>query len=91
MRAGGSLEATCGSECVAAKIATEQKMDIQNTIQYLGVPIIDKNKPVWRQMHYAKKAGLVEKFLCKIMIVILGCKNEKERAGSEPPALQKDA
>ena len=35
--------ATYGSEFVAAKTATEQIMDLRNTLRYLGVPI--KNQP----------------------------------------------
>jgi hypothetical protein len=34
--------ATYGSEFVAARIATEQIMDIWNTLQYMGIPINDK-------------------------------------------------
>ena len=36
-----------------------------------------------------KNAGHVEYFLCEITRVILGCKSEKERAGGDPPPLQK--
>ena len=32
--------ATYGSEFVAAKTATEQIMDLRNTLRYLGVPVI---------------------------------------------------
>ena len=32
--------ATCGSEFVAARTATEQIMDLRNTLRYLGVPIL---------------------------------------------------
>jgi hypothetical protein len=35
-------------------------------------------------------AGHVKYFLFEIVIVSLGCKNEKERAGGDPPALPKD-
>ena len=44
--------ATYGSEFVPAKTATEQIMDLRNTLRYLGVPIMNKeymfgdNKPV---------------------------------------------
>ena len=31
-----------GSEFVATKTATEQIMDLRNTLRYLGVPIINK-------------------------------------------------
>ena len=34
--------ATYGSEFVAAKTATEQIMDLRNTLRYLGVPIMTK-------------------------------------------------
>ena len=34
--------ATYGSELVAAKTATEQIMDLRNTLRYLGVPIMNK-------------------------------------------------
>ena len=34
--------ATYGSEFVAARIATEQIMDIRNTLRYFGVPVRDK-------------------------------------------------
>ena len=34
--------ATYGSEFVAARIATEQIMDLRNTLRYLGVPIMTK-------------------------------------------------
>lgn len=34
--------ATYGSEFVAARIATEQIMDIRNTLRYMGIPINDK-------------------------------------------------
>ena len=34
--------ATNGSEFVAAKTATEQIMDLRNTLRYLGVPILNK-------------------------------------------------
>ena len=34
--------ATYGSEFVAAKTATEQIMDLRNTLRYLGVPIMNK-------------------------------------------------
>ena len=34
--------ATYGSEFVAAKTATEQIMDLTNTLRYLGVPIMTK-------------------------------------------------
>ena len=34
--------ATYGSESVAAKIATEQIMDLRNILRYLGVPIMTK-------------------------------------------------
>jgi len=34
--------ATYGSEFMSARQATEQVMDIQNTLQYLGVPVITK-------------------------------------------------
>ena len=34
--------ATYGSEFVAAKTATEQIMDLRNTLSYLGVPIMNK-------------------------------------------------
>ena len=33
---------TYGSEFVAAKTATEQIMDLSNTLRYLGVPIMTK-------------------------------------------------
>ena len=33
--------ATYGSEFVAAKTATEQIMDLRNTLRYLGVPILN--------------------------------------------------
>ena len=35
--------ATYGSECVAAKTATEQIMDIRQTLRYLGAPIATKS------------------------------------------------
>ena len=35
--------ATYGSEFVAAKTATEQIMDIRQTLRYLGAPIGDKS------------------------------------------------
>ncbi len=35
--------ATYGSEFVAAKTATEQIIDLRNTLRYLGVPINDKS------------------------------------------------
>jgi hypothetical protein len=35
-------KATYGSEFVAARIATEQIMDIWNTLRYMGIPINDK-------------------------------------------------
>ena len=35
--------ATCGSEFVAAKTATEQVMDIRQTLRYLGAPITTKS------------------------------------------------
>ena len=34
--------ATYGSESVAAKTATEQIMDLRDTLRYLGVPIMTK-------------------------------------------------
>ena len=34
--------ATYGSEFIAAKTATEQIMDLRNTLRYLGVPIMTK-------------------------------------------------
>ena len=38
-----------GSEFVAAKTATEQIMDLRNTLRYLGVPIMTKAYMFWRQ------------------------------------------
>ena len=52
--------------------------DLDNIVQFRTV-----------ELHYAEKAGHIDYFLCKIMIAILGCKNEKVRARSEVPALQK--
>ena len=41
--------ATYGSEFVAAKTATEQIMDIRQTLRYLGAPISSKSFFVWSQ------------------------------------------
>ena len=35
-------QATYGSEFVAARTATEQVIDLTNTLRYLGVPIVTK-------------------------------------------------
>ena len=35
--------ATYGSEFVAARIATDQVIDLQLTLRYLGVPVLDKS------------------------------------------------
>jgi len=35
--------ATYGSEFISAKIATEQIIDLRNTLRYLGVPVIEKS------------------------------------------------
>ena len=42
MRQATVETATYGSELVAAKTATEQIMDLRNTLRYLGVPIMNK-------------------------------------------------
>jgi hypothetical protein len=40
-------------------------------------------------MHYAEEQLCFEKMLIEIVRTNLGCTNEKGRAGSEKPALQK--
>ena len=41
--------ATFGSEFVAARIATDQIIDLRYTLMYLGVPVRSKKLHVWRQ------------------------------------------
>ena len=64
--------ATYGSEFVAAKPATEQIMDLRDTLRYLGVPIMTKaylfgdNKSVVRAQPYLNPLSIKDTICCHI-------------------------